>query len=50
MAGGFGWRHPVGPGQGGDGLGLFKGQEIRRLVIAALREAALDEAVDRTAT
>jgi len=31
-------------------LGLFGDQEIRRLVIAALREAALDEAVDRTAT
>jgi hypothetical protein len=29
-------------------LGLFGGQEIRRLVVAALREAALDEAMDRT--
>jgi hypothetical protein len=47
MAGGFGWRRPVGPGQGGDGLGLFSGEEIERLVIAALREVTLDEAMDR---
>lgn len=47
MAGGFGWRRPVGPGQSGDGLGLFSGQQIERLVIAALREVTLDEAMDR---
>lgn len=40
-------RRPVGPGQGGDGLGLFSGQQIERLVIAALREVTLDEAMDR---
>ena len=31
----------------GDGLGLFSGQQIERLVIAALREVMLDEAMDR---
>jgi hypothetical protein len=32
---------PVDPGRADDGLGLLGGQKIRRLVIAALREAAL---------
>jgi hypothetical protein len=47
MAGGLGWRRPVGPGQGGGGVGLFSGQQVERLVIAALREVTLDEAMDR---
>jgi len=47
MAGGFGRRRPVGPGQGGGGVGLFSGQQVERFVIAALREVTLDEAMDR---
>jgi len=46
MAGGLGWWRPVGPGQGGGGVGLFSGQQVERLVIAALREMTLDEAMD----
>ncbi len=47
MAGGLGWRRPVVPRQGGGGVGLFSGQQVERLVIAALREVTLDEAMDR---